>query len=230
MSEGVIDLASWMMGGITGEGDAVPPYSPGTYPLDLPSVSGIRDTQWFRDEVRGISESPFTLHRQTHLHAGERWRVAIILPKMTREQAAEWATFLLRLEGGYGTFLFGDVFNPLPRGVWSDAPAVDGAGQTGKLLNVKGLNVNVANIGKAGDFFSLNNRLYMVTRNFSSDTEGKAIIDIWPRLRESPADETLLQTANARGTFQLATPGGGLYSVGIDGIFSVPAFQIIEAI
>lgn len=230
MSEGIIDLASVLLGGPTGASLETEPYTPLVYPLALPAVSGVQDIIWSRDEVRGISESPFTLHRQVFRHAGERLRASVVLPVMTREDASEWYAFLLALDGGYGTFLFGDVFRPTPRGLAWGSPKVAGASQTGRVLATKDWNANITNILRAGDFIQVGLRLYVVERNVNSDVSGNATLDIFPRLRESPIDNQTIDTTDARGVFQLATPGGPFWRhSAASGLSELYSFEVIES-
>lgn len=232
MSEGVIDLYSWLMGGPTGIANSVDGYSPLAYPLAFPSVSGVRSISWGVDTVRQVSESPYTLQRQVYRHMGERWRLLVELPAMKREHAAEWESFLLLLDGGYGTFLFGDVFNPFPRGKAFGTPVVDGnVSSLGKTLRTRGWNANVEGILKAGDKIQLGNYLHQVLRDANSDGTGSATLDVFPRLREQYTDGISIITANAKGRFQLANTNGGVLSqIGIQGSYSLNSFEIVEAL
>ena len=50
---------------------------------------------------------------------------------------------------------------------------------------------------------ALDARLHMLLASAASDANGKAILDIYPRLREAPADFTAVITAGAKGTFRM---------------------------
>lgn len=229
MAEGVIDLASILMGGVTGESSGTVGYSEIEFPLSIPSVSGIREIIIGRDEIRGVSESPFSLHRKTFRHQGERWRWSVGLPRMTREHADEWTSLLMMLDGGFGTFLFGDVFNDNPRGLAWGTPRVHGSGQTGKVLITNGWNPNVTNVLKAGDKIQIGTSLYQTLRDTNSDGTGSATLDIFPRLRESFSDDTPIITNRPRGLFQLANPGGQMQRRSLGGVDELYSFEIIEA-
>lgn len=217
------------MGGPTGVPVDTEPYAPFTFPLDFPAV-GIRDVEWAVEMARGHTESPFTFHRQVFRQTGERWRVKILFPPMKRETAAKLRSFLLKLDGNYGTFYFGDPFSTAPRGIAFGSPVIDGANQTGKVIQVKGFNANVTGILKESDRIQIGSRLHEVTRDTNTDGAGVAILDIWPRLRESPADLTPIVTNDPKGRFELATPSHPLYSVGIDGPWRFEALDIVEVI
>lgn len=228
MTEGIIDLLSLVTGGVAGLTNNTDPYVPLSFPLDVPNA-GITSVVWQLEQVRGVSESPFSLHRQVFKHAGERWRATVLLSKCTREMAAGWRGLLLALDGGYGTFRFGDPFDLSPRGVAYGSPKVEGAGQTGKVLVTSGWNANVANILRAGDRIQVGDGLHEIVRDTNSDAAGQATLDIWPRIRTSPGDQSAIITYAPKGLFQLASPNASLYALGINGAYEVYGFNIVEA-
>ncbi len=227
---GFIDLLSMMMGGVAAESVATAGYSAISYPINIPPVSGVASCTWMREEVRAVSTSPFTLQQQVFRHTGGRWRVSIVLPAMSKANALAWSAFLLSLDGQYGTFLFGDVFNPAPKGLAWGSPVVAGSANVGKVLTTRGWNANITGILKAGDKIQIGSYLYQVMRDVNSDADGEATLDIWPRLRSVPADNETIVTNNPRGLFQLASSSGELCTFSISGIATMPNFQIIEAI
>ncbi len=230
MSEAILDMRTFLMGGVALPSAPTPGYEALTYPLEEPAAVGIRSIEWAMESVRGISESPFTLHRQIFRHMGERWSCRVTLPTMPRDKAAEWQAFLLLLDGGYGTVLFGDVFRPTPLGQALGAPVVNGSGQTGKTLQVRGFQPNKTNQLLPGDWLQLGYRLYRNLRAAHSDENGEAILDIWPRLRTSPFDGDQVILANTAGTFRIAQSSIQLYSEDITGASSIAAFSLIEAV
>ena len=129
-----------------------------------------------------------------------------IVRKLT--DAEQWITFLLKLNGMEGTFLFGDPNAKTPQGPATGTPLVNGASQTGNSLITDGWTVSVTGILKAGDYIQLGSgsttRLYKVLNDADSDAGGNATFDIWPRLRVSPADNDLIITSAAKGLFALA--------------------------
>lgn len=229
MSEGIIDLTALLVGGgVTGVSETVEDTGTFSYPLYIPEVAGIRSIEWIRDEVRGVSESPFTLHRQIYRHTGERWKANVELPPMRREHAAQWAGFILSLFGGHGTFLFGDVFTPEPFGVAFGTPFVNGNNQTGSTLATGGWDVNVTDILKAGDRIQIGNSMHMVLRNANSDENGETILDIWPRLRVSPEENKTIVTSHPKGIFRLENSNASLLYNDISIASQVVAFSIVE--
>lgn len=228
MGDGILDLTAFLQGGPSPVPSAVTNYTPISFPVDMPATSGIRQIIWSRDEVRGVSESPFTLQRQLFRHQGERWRATIVFPQMLEIDAVQWEGLLMQLDGGFGSFLFGDVFHTLPAGTALGAPKVQGGGQVGRLLVTSGWVANQADLYKAGDWLQIGQRLYRCVQDASSDDDGSSVLNIWPRLRESPPDQTPITIANCKGVFTLATASGPMYQVGIGGMHELYAFSVME--
>jgi hypothetical protein len=171
------------------------------YPLALPSVPGARGVTLTANFIVAQTASPFTAQQQVYEHPGSWWSAQFDLPTLTRAQAEAWIAFLLSLNGRSGSFLFGDPAGTAPLGSAGGSPIVNGAAQTGKSLNISGL----TGVLKAGDYFSigsgLTQRLY---KNLTDQGPGVVTLDIFPRLRESPANAAPLTLTNAQGVFALA--------------------------
>lgn len=177
-----------------------------SYPLSLPS-KGPRRLQWRAGSTVGVSTSPFTAEDQVYVHQGEWWECDVTLPPMKRADAEPWVGFLLGLNGREGTFLLGDSANTAPRGVGTGTPLVKGGSQTGKTLETDGWTAGQTGILKAGDWFQLGSgssaRLHKVVQDADSDGSGNATLEIWPRLRSSPADNAALTVSSPKGLFRL---------------------------
>ena len=91
-----------------------------TYPLSLPTVTGIRAVDFRAVNAVAYSASPFTFSGQAHAYPGQMWTADITLPPMKRSSAEEWNAFLLSLRGQSGTFLLGDPLGVTPRGTYSE--------------------------------------------------------------------------------------------------------------
>lgn len=181
-----------------------------TYPLALPTPTRVRSVRWRQQSVVAVSRSPFTGQRQVQRHAGQWWEVDVVLPPMTRDAAAAWIAWWTSLNGPEGTFLLGDVTYPQPRGTAAGEPGtplVKGAGQTGATLAIDGLPATTAGYLRAGDFVQLgtgsSSRLHQVLADASSNGSGEATLDIWPRLRSSPADNAAVVVSAAKGVFAM---------------------------
>ena len=82
-------------------------YTP-SYPLTLPTVTGIKTQNWGMERVVAVTESPFTNQEQVFEHEGAQWKATFTLPPMKKDKAAVWLGFLMSLRGRRGTFKIGD--------------------------------------------------------------------------------------------------------------------------
>jgi hypothetical protein len=179
-----------------------------SYPLQFPSQC-VREITIRSRNIVGISASPFTGQQQVYKHQGEWWEAEMSFPPMKPENAEQVATFLLKLNGMFGTFLMGDPINKTPRGVGTGTPLVKGAGQVGNELVTDGWTINTPNILKAGDWIQLGSgatsRLHKVLDNVNSDATGTATLTLFPSLRSSPADNAFIVTTDTVGLWRLST-------------------------
>lgn len=183
-----------------------------TFPLAWPTITGIRAGTLRKMDIVSGSFSPFTGAGQFQIFPGQWWETEITLPPFTdREKFETWNTFLMSLRGMYGTFLFGDPAGQTPRGIATGTPVVDGAGQTGQVLNVRGLTPSIAGILKLGDWLQIgtgsSTRLYKNLTDANSDGSGNTSLDLWPDIRgnQIPADGATIILNSAQGLFRLAS-------------------------
>jgi hypothetical protein len=159
------------------------------------------------NDVVGVSQSPFTAVQQVYRYSGQFWEADITLPPMKRADAEYWISFLLKLNGPFGTFLMGDPNGATARGVATGTPLVNGAGQTGNELVTDGWTTSTTGILKAGDYIQLGtgatSRLYKVLDDVNSDGSGNATLTVWPDLRSAPADNAAITVSNTKTTFRL---------------------------
>lgn len=178
------------------------------YPLALPTTPTPSRMLMRSINAVAMSQSPFTFEQQVFEHQGGIWAAEIALPPMERAAAEEWISFLLKLRGRNGTFLLVPFSAKTARGSGAGTPQVDGAGQTGLVLNTKGWTASSTGVLLAGDYLQIGtgstSRLYKNLNDADSDAGGLAVLDIWPRLRESPADSATITLTNPEGVFRLA--------------------------
>jgi len=199
-----------------------------TYPIDLPDSPSPAKVRIYPRSVVSASVSPFTGSQQMYLHQGQVWQADITLPNMRRADAEPWVAAFLQLNGRYGTFRLGDESGRTPRGIATGTPLVKGASQTGQVLLTDGWTISQTGILKQGDYIQIGERLYKVMVDANSDGSGNATLDIWPRLRESPADNAAIITSNCTGLFRL-TSNEMPWDVSPGIIFSM-SFSAVEAI
>lgn len=150
-------------------------------------------------------ENPLTGTIQTLERPGARWSQSLSFNAMTGADRAELQAFLASLRGQANRAVL-PVFGHTNRGVGGGTPLVAGASQTGSSLNTDGWTASTV-VLRAGDFFSVNGELKMVTADCVSDASGNATIQFAPILRASPADNAPLRLG-AVSTTELLTNGG----------------------
>lgn len=181
-----------------------------SYPLSMPTGEYAAAAKLKAQNVVGLSRSPFTGVQQTFTYPGQWWEADITLPPLKGDSADEWVTFLLSLQGRTGTFLLGEPGRATAKGSASSTPGtpvVDGAGQTGNDLAVRGLPLSATGYLKAGDYIQLGSgttaQLHKVLAQVDSDGSGDATMTLFPRIRTSPGDGNTIVVDDAKGLFRL---------------------------
>jgi hypothetical protein len=207
-----------------------------TYPLAMPSRPTLRSVSPAPFETVGGARSPFTQQAQKQRHDGQLWVFKCELPPLRRDLAAPWIAWRLALAGSYGSFLFGDPTGRTPLGVATGTPLADSVGSPAinmtrdEVLYTKGWTAGVTGILKAGSYLQvgtgLDAHLHMVTRDANSDGSGRAVLDIWPRLRGVVVDGAAITINSAQGLFEMA--GNEMpWDVGLAHIYGL-SFTAIE--
>ena len=190
------------------------PYTPLaiTYPVSPPAIAGLGPQDFTMTEMNvvGETESPFTLGQQIQQWPGQALQLELNLPPMLYAQAEQWLAFLGSLFGKFGTFLMGDYNRPTSQGAMSGSPVASGSNPSGlNNLNIRGAALGVSNWAVAGDYIQLTapsspQRMYKVLQNAASDGSGNVSgLAIFPNLRETVPDGTVIVVANCQGTFRL---------------------------
>ena len=194
-----------------------------SYPLSIPSTD-IAKIKLVANNIVGISQSPFTAAQQVYKYSGQYWEADISLPPMKREVAEYWISFLLKLNGSYGTFLLGDPIGATARGVATGTPLVKGASQSGNTLETDGWTTSVTGILKAGDYIQLGSgstaKLHKVLDDVNSDGSGNATLTIFPDIRTSPADNSAIVVTSAKGVFRL-TSGQTMWDINEASVYGI---------
>ncbi|MGY9060459.1 MAG: hypothetical protein ACKVHI_11820, partial [Candidatus Puniceispirillales bacterium] len=155
-----------------------------SYPLTLPTATGIKTQNWGLKRVVAMTQSPFTLQQQVYQHSGEQWKTTMSLPPMLKDNASIWLAFFMQLRGMRGTFKLGDQDRKTIQGTATGTVLVNGASQTGNQVALDGFTASRANVFKAGDYIQINSYLYMVTENVTANGSGEANVKIEPSLRQ----------------------------------------------
>jgi len=168
-----------------------------SYPLTLPTHTGIAEIELHAINAVAYSQSPFTFAGQVHAYAGEMWQADIRLPPMKRADAEQWIAFLMSLRGQYGTFLLNDPAATTTRGTANSAIITGSAGD-------RSVSVSMTGTLKAGDYFSLGSGTSTRLHKVLADKTNSGTLEIWPALRETASSATADLTS-ASGTFRLSS-------------------------
>lgn len=95
-----------------------------TYPITLPSSPPPTRVEFMADNFVAMPESEFTGAMQVQRWGGERRRLRVEYPVMTRAEAEALLAALYSLRGRYGTFYFRSPLDSSPRGVATGTPIV----------------------------------------------------------------------------------------------------------
>jgi hypothetical protein len=203
-----------------------------SYPLALPTHTGIAQIELRAINAVAYARSPFTFAGQTFAYPGQMWTADLTLPPMKRDDAEQWVAWLISLRGQLGTFLLGDPIGATARGAATGTPLVNGAGQTGGSLVIDGAATSVTGWLKAGDYIQLgsvsSSRLHKVLADANSDGGGNVTLDIWPHIRIAPADNAAVTVSNAKGLFRLSSNDQG-FSINESAIYGM-TFGAMEAV
>ena len=159
-------------------------YTP-SYPLTLPTATGITTQNFSLLRVVAVTESPFTKLEQVYEHEGSQWKATVTLPPMLKTNASIWLAFLMSLRGQRGTFKLGDQDRKTIQGTATSTILVNGAGQVGNSINLDGFTPSRANVFKAGDYIQINSYLYMISADVSADASCEATVYVEPSLRSA---------------------------------------------
>lgn len=177
-----------------------------TYPLTLPTITGIANIEFRAVNAVAYSQSPFTFGGQSHAYSGEMWEADITLPPMKRAAAEQWLSFLISLRGQHGTFYLGDPDGKTPRGTVSTNTDVNAATGSAGDRTIS-LTITSGETLLAGDYIQIgttsNRTLHKVLQDVTG-TGAAQDVEIWPALRanKSSAGVNILNTT---GKFRLAS-------------------------
>lgn len=200
-----------------------------TYPLALPSHTGIASIQLMAINSVAYSRSPFTFAGQAHAYAGQMWQADVTLPPMKRADAEQWIAFLVSLRGQFGTFYLNDPSATSPRGTVSTNSDVNSAtGSAGD--STISVTITSGETLLAGDYIQIGTTSSRTLHKVLVDATGTGSaqdIEIWPALRENKSSAGV-NVVNASGVFRLAS-NEQAWSVNEASIYGI-TFGAVEAV
>jgi len=192
----------------------------------IPTTVGFSSVEFGLENNNQVFESPLSNSIQVSELTGARWYATFNLPPMKKDNALEYIGFLQRLQGRVHSFYGYDANHRSPSGTIAGSTLlVNGASQTGTSLNLDG-GANSTLVLKAGDFFSVNNELKMVTANATTNGSGEVTVNFVPSLRSSPSNDASITTTNPVCTMKL-TGDSTTYSINTSSIYGI-SFSGVE--
>jgi hypothetical protein len=136
--------------------------------------------------------------------------------------------FLTKLNGPQHRFTM-QYFAENQQGAFGGTPLVFGADQLGDSLAVDGCSNNITKWIGAGDVFGVNGELKIQSDDADTNGSGEITLDFQPPLRQAPADNAAITTANPTGKFMLLAESIVWTNVpGASGPISSLSFRAIE--
>lgn len=177
-----------------------------SYPLTLPSHTGIAQIELRAINSVAYSQSPFTFAGQVHAYAGEMWEADITLPPMKRADAEQWIAWLVSLRGQYGSFYLGDPTGTAPRGTaTSNSHVTNATGSAGD--RTVSMTITSGKTLKAGDYVQIGSGSTRELHKVLEDVTGTGSaqdVEIWPALRSDRSNAGVIIN-NTTGRFRLAS-------------------------
>ena len=202
-----------------------------SYPISLPTHTGIAQVDFRATNAVAYSQSPFTFAGQSHAYAGQMWSADVSLPPMHRADAERWVAWLVSLRGQLGTFLLGDPLSARSRGLASTflgTPVI--TGQSGGTISVTGASASKTGWLLAGDYIQIGTgssaTLHKVLQDASTDAGGNVSLEIWPHVRGTRSGP--IAASDAVGNFRLSSNETS-WSVNNASIYGI-SFSAMEAI
>lgn len=205
-----------------------------SYPLSLPTSIGIAQIELRATNAVAVSRSPFTFSTQVHAYTGSAWQADVSLPSIRRDLAEDWVAWLLSLRGQLGTFYLGDPNAVTPRGSARDTDTVftSAAVSSGSSIAVDSAPTSITGYLKAGDYIQVGTgtarQLFKVLADVDTNSLGEATIDVWPNVRTSIANDSLITVENTKGLFRLSS-NEQTYSINEASFYGI-SFGAMEAV
>jgi hypothetical protein len=155
--------------------------------ITLPEKPGVRTAKPRLVDTGAIQRSPLGTWAQRLNRPGNHFAIDVVAP--TTRGADVGRILISRLVRGMEEGLLLPFVQDVKPCVSAD-PVIDGAGQAGRTLNLRGW--QAAAWAKEGQFFSIiqggRRYVHMITAQALAGSDGKMVVSIYPMLRVEPAD------------------------------------------
>jgi len=144
--------------------------------------------------------------RQARQIDGQRFRMTISFPPMTRTEFSPINAFIMKQRSQLESFTYSPPTISTPLGVASGVISVNGAISAGVTsVAIDGMANSTTGVFKAGDYFRFTgqNKVYMVMADVTSNGSGQGTLTFEPPLRTAVADNAILIYSNVDFTVSL---------------------------
>ena len=177
---------------------------PVTFPRTFPTVNGssIIEKMTIRQvNAVAVQQSPYTYQQQIQDFGGQRWEAEVTIRPLAHDEALAFQGFLASLKGQKNTFKLGNPISTSDNSQYDIK--TDGAHTAGD--STLQITVNSLHEATAGQFFSINDKLYMFLEGADFNSGSATTVDITPPLREDVANDSPCVTNLPQGTWRLAS-------------------------
>jgi len=162
----------------------------GTFP-STPTTKGVSITS----QQNTIVSTTVSGRRQARQIDGQRFKLTLSFPIMTRSEFAPILAFIMKQRSQLESFQYTPATMASSNGVASGVIRVNGAISAGvNSVAIDGMANSTSGIFKAGDFFRFTgqNKVYMCVADVSSNGSGQGTLTFEPPLRTAVADNAIL--------------------------------------
>jgi len=162
----------------------------GTFP-STPTTKGVSITS----QQNTIVSTTVSGRRQARQIDGQRFKLTLSFPIMTRSEFAPILAFIMKQRSQLESFQYTPATMASSNGVASGVIRVNGAISAGvNSVAIDGMANSTSGVFKAGDFFRFTgqNKVYMCVEDVSSNGSGQGTLTFEPPLRTGVADNAIL--------------------------------------
>jgi len=162
----------------------------GTFP-----ASPVASSASISSQQNTIVSTTTSGRRQARQIDGQRFRMTISFPPMSRAEFSPINAFIIKQRSQLETFTYAPPTISSPLGVASGVIRVNGAILAGVTsVAIDGMANSTSGVFKAGDYFRFTgqNKVYMVMADVASNGSGQGTLTFEPPLRTNVADNAIL--------------------------------------
>jgi hypothetical protein len=172
-------------------------------PIEPPQTPAPISSEFYIERNQIKTES-FSKISQIQSNPGDRWTGKITLPPLSADQAAEWLGFFDALDGFIGAFwLKHPDYSNIRGSVHGETGNIFGQNQRGTSLSTDGWTPNLSGAFRRGDMIQVGDKLKRVVEDADTDSSGRALLKIAPKIFNPLPGNSPIITSNPRGIFRL---------------------------